>query len=330
VALFFLVVGCSSGHGSPPDGSVDGPMGIDHGVDKGTDMPVSPWQIEFRDGTTILWAVWGSGPNDVYAVGRNDSAGVILHSTGDGHWLPQTAGLLNSLVSVWGSGPNDVYVGGGATVLHSTGDGIWTPQSVPNTTFFTVWGSSATDVYVPAGDSLVLHSTGNGTWSAQNLVGVSCSITAIWGTSATNVYFAGGTGTGRDTPCIVHGPGAPTADTMPPLPDMYGRDIFHVWGSGPNDIYAVGNMNEIMHSTGDGTWTLQASPPGAALGVFEHVWGSGPNDIYVVGDLIGVAHSTGDGVWTLDPDLNNEPIGVWGFGPNDVYVVGDNIAHKKI
>ena len=32
--------------------------------------PVSPWQIEFRDGVTELGAIWGSGPNDIYAVGK--------------------------------------------------------------------------------------------------------------------------------------------------------------------------------------------------------------------------------------------------------------------
>jgi hypothetical protein len=335
VALCLGIVGCSSGHGSPPDGGVDAPTGVDHGVDlpvdMGRDTPPSPWQIEFRDGTTIFWSVWGSGPNDVYAVGKSGNAAVIYHSAGDGHWTPQPAGMLGMASSVWGSGPNDVYVTVGGALLHSTGDGTWSVQTVSNVAALNMWGSSANDVYLPAGSGGVLHSTGDGTWTAQTLGGASCGITAIWGTSATNVYFAGGTGTGGDTPCIVHGPGAPTAETIPPLPDMYRRDIYTMWGSGPNDIYAVGNGNEIMHSTGDGTWTLQDSPPGSALGgVFEDVWGSGPNDVYVVGDMSGVAHSSGDGVWTLDPSLNNRPLGIWGFGPNDVYVVGDTIAHKKM
>jgi hypothetical protein len=68
---------------------------------------------------------------------------------------------------------------------------------------------------------------------------------------------------------------------------MYLRNIFRLWGSGPDDIYAVGNSNQILHSAGAGAWTLQTSPPGAAQGgTFEDVWGSGPNDIYVVGNNI--------------------------------------------
>lgn len=104
-----------------------------------------------------------------------------------------------------------------------------------------------------------------------------------------------------------------------------------IWGSGPNDIYAVGYSNQILHSVGAGVWTLQTSPQGAAMGgLFEGVWGSGPNDIYVVGDETGVAHSSGDGVWTIDPDLHNQPLAIWGSGPNDVYVVGTTVAHKKL
>ena len=331
--LGLVVAGCSAANVSTTDAGTDRPTGRDLGVDVG-DVPVSPWQVEFSDGVTKLWAVWGSGPNDIYAVGQNGTAAVILHSTGDGKWLAQSTGINGTLYAVWGSGASDVYTGGfGNILLHSTGDGTWTPETIPNLGILHIWGSSASDVYLAYTGSMgnVYHSTGNGTWSAETIGGSSSEIGGVWGTSATNVYFAGGAGTNDDLPYIVHGPNTPTAETIPPPPDMYLRSLFQLWGSGPDDIYAVGNANQILHSTGAGAWTLQTSPPGSALGAdFWDVWGSGPNDVYVVGDQSGVAHSTGDGVWTIDPDpdLHNQPLGIWGSGPNDVYVVGNTIVHR--
>jgi hypothetical protein len=76
---------------------------------------------------SVLVAVWGSGPGDVYVAGWHAGAkglvGDLFHSTGDGTWsridLP---GEPYQVTSVWGSGPDSVYVGvfdveGGPTLL---------------------------------------------------------------------------------------------------------------------------------------------------------------------------------------------------------------------
>ena len=250
--------------------------------------------------------------------------------------MAQPTGATQAFYAVWGSGPNNIYVGSfGNTLLHSTGDGTWTPQTIPNLGIRHIWGSSASDVYLLAlgGAGNVYHSTGNGTWSALAIGSASSTIAAAWGTSATNVYFAGGDdGPDYGTPYVVHGPSPPTVEIMPTFPDTSRRDIFQIWGSGPNDIFAVrNNMNEILHSTGAGAWTLQTGPQGAPAGAtFEAIWGSGPNDIYVIGATTGLMHSTGDGVWTFNPDFRGTALAVWGTGPNDVYVVGDRIVHKKL
>jgi hypothetical protein len=152
----------------------------------------------------------------------------------------------------------------------------------------------------------------------------------VWGTSATDVYFAGGIGSNDHTPYIVHGPSNPTAQTVQ-VPDTNGRDIFKMWGSGPTDLYGVGNSLSIYHSDGGGTWSLQTGPTGSATCV--GVWGSSPNDVYVIGDQSVVYHSTGDGTWSADSNWSADPYlrvlqpsGIWGSGPNDVYVVGAYIA----
>ncbi|HEY1586755.1 MAG TPA: glucosyltransferase-I, partial [Polyangia bacterium] len=91
--------------------------------------------------------IWGSGPNDVYAVG----AGPILHSTGNGMFVAQTQLFQHGLFGVWGSGASDVYaVGAESSVLHSAGDGAWAPDdpTMGAGTVHAIWGSGSGDVYV--------------------------------------------------------------------------------------------------------------------------------------------------------------------------------------
>jgi photosystem II stability/assembly factor-like uncharacterized protein len=99
-----------------------------------------------------------------------------------------------------------------------------------------------------------------------------------------------------------------------------------VWGSGPKDVYIVGDGGAILHSSGDGTWSAQASN---TMNRLSGIWGSGAGDVYVVGDQGTILHSTGHGDWT--PQTSNTMqllTGVWGSGPGDVYVVGDGILHS--
>ena len=60
-----------------------------------------------------LHAVWGSGPDDVYAVGDE---GTVAHRTRDG-WSLENAGTTAPLRALWGAGPNDVFAAGMAVTL---------------------------------------------------------------------------------------------------------------------------------------------------------------------------------------------------------------------
>jgi hypothetical protein len=66
--------------------------------------------------TEYLTAIWGSGPDDIYAVGDD---GTIVHSEGDGRWELVPVDTTWDLQDVWGTGADSVYVVGQAgTVLH--------------------------------------------------------------------------------------------------------------------------------------------------------------------------------------------------------------------
>jgi len=69
-----------------------------------------------NSGTTAnLTAVWGTGPNDVWAVGGTStttgSAGSILHWDGS-TWTTQSSVLTTTLAGVWGVGVKDVWAVG--------------------------------------------------------------------------------------------------------------------------------------------------------------------------------------------------------------------------
>ena len=77
-----------------------------------------------------LGGAWGSGSNDVWAVG---GAGSIVHWDGT-TWSVVESGTTRDLNGVWGTGPSDVWAVGSGGILHWNGS-VWSPGSVA-----TPWG----------------------------------------------------------------------------------------------------------------------------------------------------------------------------------------------
>lgn len=116
------------------------------------DPPSLPW----------LFDIWGSGPNDIYVVGR---PGVILHYDGTTWALqelnPSTA---DALVAVWGSGPNDVYVAGHkGRVLHNNGSGWSAMATGTDRNFYDVGRGPNGEVYL-CGERVELRRLSGGAW----------------------------------------------------------------------------------------------------------------------------------------------------------------------
>lgn len=90
-------------------------------------------------------AIWGTGPNDVWAVGY----AAALHYDGQA-WreVPYGAPLAVDRAVVWGHGPNGVFVGGSdGVILHWNGQ-AWTRMTVPTERqIVALAGRSATEVY---------------------------------------------------------------------------------------------------------------------------------------------------------------------------------------
>lgn len=76
----------------------------------------SDWSAVFLGEQEEVNALWGSGPNDIWAVGRR---GLMLHYDG-AEWRYSTPLFYDDLLSVWGTASDNVYAAGGR-LLHYDG-----------------------------------------------------------------------------------------------------------------------------------------------------------------------------------------------------------------
>jgi len=114
------------------------------------------------------------------------------------------------------------------------------------------------------------------------------------------------------------------SDTVPwSTPEVAGV-LLSVWGSGPEDVYAGGAGQTLLHGSGF-TWELLPLPEGA---VASDIHGSAWNSIYVAaGPSYGGEYRMlrYDGaVWSdVEPAVNdtNYPVSIWVFGIDDVFII---------
>jgi hypothetical protein len=284
-------------------------------------------QLAFVQQTkNYAYGLWASGPSDIYA----PSANSVLHSTGDGNWSPQYlpyyAGCIGSSGSggtvgpaVWGSDSTNVYTYSWCTVstgnaayqiYSSTGDGHWTSQPGGLVEVLGLWGSASDDIYAISAGAMA-YSNGTGSWRSVNGPGGN----GIWGSSKYDIYVV------SDSIQHYDGKGwsAQSSGTN--------NSLIAVWGSGADNVYAVGEGGTILRSSGNGTWSAEVS--GTMFDLYS-VHGSGADDVWAVG-LGVVVHSNGDGKWTTIPlGSTTTQHAVFAISPTNVYVVGnDGIFHLQ-
>lgn len=123
----------------------------------------SDWSV-IRNASGLLYGIWGTAGNNIYAVGLGGATGTILHYNG-GTWSSMASNSAATLYDVWGSGPNDIYAvgtdytGGGNSpaILHFDGT-TWSAMSGPaDVALQAVWGSGANDVYAVSYQGTILY-----------------------------------------------------------------------------------------------------------------------------------------------------------------------------
>lgn len=275
--------------------------------------PAHCW-IDGTDCSQLLYAsllsVWGSGPDDVWAVGVSyvHGAGVIRHWDGS-VWSPVSSDTTAALWSVSGSGPKDAWaIADHGSIVRWNGSAWHTSNTGTQSSMSALWGSGPNDIWV-ADPSTLRHWDGSA-WSASSS-GVSQVLWSLWGSSPSDVWAAGGGG------ALVHWNGS----AWSPVASGTNATFQSVWGSAAGDVWAVGDAGTILHWDGS-TWSPAVSGTDAIL---SKVWGSGPSDVWAVGLSGTIIHWDGS-AWTLVPPPSGRPafFSVWGSGPSDVWAVGSS------
>ena len=268
------------------------------------------------------WAVWGSGPADVYVAGNQ----VVRHSADHGQtWIAANvpAQHLLDFKSVWGSGSSDVYVGGGS-VWHSTDGGAsWGNPQWP---VLSVWGDSQTDLFGRTTSGLMHSSDSGASWSPS----FGSNVLNVWGTSATDLYLS------SDYGSVFHSSDDGSTWQMV----LAGKSAMGAvaFGGSKGIVYGVGNS--IIKTLDDGQhWVNLQAPSVEGTLNLSSIWVSIDGaDIFAVGQVANtsvaegvIVHSADGGdSWTVELQCTTPLTAVWGSTATDVYAVGefDFVLHR--
>jgi hypothetical protein len=100
-------------------------------------------------------------------------------------------------------------------------------------------------------------------------------------------------------------------------------DLRAIWGSGPSDIWVVGDRPVALHYDGQAWNEVPLGVPlnGANLNA---VWGSGPRDIFAVGDNGTILHYDGTRWARQNAPTSNELVAVAGRSATEVYALAQS------
>lgn len=170
---------------APNDVWIVGGQKLLHGDGTRWRIADSPTPLHQLDG------IWGSGPNDLWAVAQNNYGrpgpdGALLRSDGANWWVAFDS--VNPLTAVTGTGANDVWISAGNHMGHWNGTSYEeTPLSEPIVSINAAWARATDDVWA----------MGTNGWAHWD--GVSWQVTkesllnlyGVWGSSDTDVWAVG-------------------------------------------------------------------------------------------------------------------------------------------
>ena len=267
------------------------------------------WQNPLPRGNDLR-AVWGSGPDDVFAVG---SHGTILHYDGSS-WTAMDSGTTEDLHGVWGTSGSDVYAVGSEPAYYEYNE---TLDAYPHT---------------------VLHYDGN-TWSQLDLTGIvnpsaTIQFRCVWGLSENDVYLVGYAEYIGDYEMARYGYALHYDGTAWHELTLYEEDVYNgIWGMSESDLYVAardgGNLYElngsIVHFDGN-EWDESYTP--SPMADFYGVWGLSENRVYAAGATQGgngkgiVMYYDGSGWREAASTEARELRGIWGYSSNEIFAVG--------
>ena len=286
--------------------------------------------MHFESGTDAeLFDVWGSAPNDIWAVGANyaddlSATGVILHWDGS-VWTIVEDNISYGLWRLWGSSSDDVWAVGGASVFHWDGT-YWSSVYSGPDNLVGIWGTDTGDVWVVGYNGAVIHRQGD-TWTRVDIMDSSyLYFYDVWGTNSDSIWIVGTEGQSPYSSCVIaHWDGIEWSVEIPALYDnVVPNDI---WGTSYEDIWVVGREEDvgehiavakILHWNGREWSHLRWNEAGFLWGVH----GMAADDVWAVGMRGAIGHWNGQSWANITYGTKYQLEGVWGTAADDVWAVG--------
>ena len=268
----------------------------------------SSWTKLNSSTTQPLLTIWGTSATNVYAAG---GVGTVVHFNG-GSWSTEASGTGHTLSGIGGTGPSDVWLVGASGITQHFNGVSW--SSVPRVVGLLITSiSSGTpgSTLWAVGVGGAFLSEVNGTFSLSNQSGL--PIDAVWASSATDVWAA-------TIGTMLHYNGTTWSNAYVADDDS----LSGVWGTGPSNVYAVGQNGSIAHFNGSSWTSAVVNPPSGATG-YHGIFGVSASNIYAVGNGGLVEHFNGTS-WTFQARTGSGDLrGVWGdVTTQTFYAVSDD------
>ena len=281
-----------------------------------------------------LGNIWGSGPSDIYIVGEQ---GTLLHSDGSA-WKVGGTGVTVKLMDIWGSSATNVYVSGEKGIVQHYNGKLWmtmaTPKAVATGVVRGLWGFGPTSLYAvgyfTVNNPFTMTYDGK-TWTHQKPGGSWGRLFDVWGVDPSSVFIAGDKGTryfnGKSwqshygashgvwgfskTQAVAARMGTPShaPSCLHYLNGKWtikfnkldkGINLYNVWGSAPNRMFAVGGSictppcdctvktcHGVVLSYDGATWSQMKM---GTQNWLYGLWGHGSTSVYVAGTKGTVLH----------------------------------------
>jgi hypothetical protein len=150
--------------------------------------PDGQWQVEWREEEKPVVGVWGTGPDNVFAVGR----GGVVHWDGR-RWSKRPIDLQPGevLLAVWGNALGDVYATSGqGRVFRSRAGGAFAVEAELGVALYGLGGAGRT--FWAAGDGgSIFRTDGDGRWSREPAP-TRAQLVSVCALGPDEAYVAGG------------------------------------------------------------------------------------------------------------------------------------------
>ncbi len=273
----------------------------------------------------VLWGLWGSGPEDVFAVG---DAGLVLHW--DGHcWTLEPSGTRLPLHAVCGNATGTVFTVGWMGVICERSAGVWRVvqggvtdadgrryrSCRTNQPLFAVWGNDSGDVWAVGDHGRVVRHDGR-QWQELE-TGVEGHLRGVLGLADGTLMACGRNG------LVIRWDG----DAWRQMRTGTGADLNRLWARAPDDVYALvgghdsatnGSIGCLLHFDGD-NWSEMPSRDR-----FERLRGMAGDtvNLVLVGDRGGI-YRLADGVIERIAQGGEQDLYDVALFPNYALAVGD-------